>query len=196
MINSTIGCDIKVKNTTFNIQFDNMYIVMHNYVKDCTNIYENITINTQENFNLMYMNSKDIKGTLTLGCGGKINKLDFDNKKQIHVLMNKFEARSDGYLRKIAIEKKIIPTCIRLEKLDNCTFDDIKSLLYGEHYYPTINLKENLKDNKMLEGKSWGFSCNGPNLYLQYNPFVSVTWNNETDDNAVINLIIEYVELN
>lgn len=195
VINSTIGCDIKVKNTTFNIQFDNMYIVMHNYVKNCTNIYENITINTQENFNLMYINSKDIKGKLTLGCSGEINKLDFDNKKQIQVLMNKSEAQSDGYLRKIAIEKKIIPTCIRLEKLDNCTFDDIKSLLYGENYYPTINLKEDLKDNKMFEGKSWGVNINGPSMYLQYSPFVSVTWNDGTDDNAVINLIIEYVEL-
>ncbi len=196
IINSTIGCDINIKNTTFNIQFDNMYIVTHNYVRDCSNIYENITINTQENFNLMFINSKDIKGTLTLGCGGKISKINFDNKKQIQVSLAKNEAQSNGYLRKVVIEKKIIPTCIRIEKLENCNFDDINSLLYGENYYPTINLKDNLKDNKMFDGRSWGFDTNGTNLYLKFDPFVSITWKNETNDNSIINLMIEYVELN
>ena len=63
IINQTIGCSLYIKNTRFNCSFDDMYIVAHNFVRDCTCEYENITIQTNNNFNLLCLSPFFIFGT-------------------------------------------------------------------------------------------------------------------------------------
>lgn len=197
IINQTIGCSLYIKDTKFNCSFDDMYIMAHNFVKDCTVEYENITIQTNNKFNLLWIYTDQIKGTLNLVCNGKTQILDFDKPQEIEITLSKEEIQSSNYLKKIIMEKKILPIEIELISYNNCNIDDIQSIFYGESNYPTIRLKEEYFDNnEAFKGRSWGKSENGPNLFLQYNPFISITWNDTVEKSASINIKLKYVEMN
>ncbi len=186
IFSTTIGCSISLENVEIECNYDNVPIQCFDYVKDGECKYKDITIITQEKPNLFYIRLKDLSGYLKLIYNGQKKLYNFDNPVEYNIRLN---ASNNFFEKQYYSNTKGIPIEVS-PKLENCTIEDIKSIIVGEGTRNIINIKDYV--NETYAGLSFG-RYTEEQKFLDGNPYIQVSFNNTASKTATVIVNIKFI---
>ena len=186
IFSTTIGCSISLENVEIECNYDNVLIQCFDYVKDGKCKYKDLTIVTQEKLNLFNIKLKDISGYLKLICNDQKTLYDFDNPVEYNIRLN---ASNNFFEKQYYSNNKGFPIEVS-PKLENCTIEDIKSIIIGEGTRNIVNIKDYIDES--YTGLDFG-RYTEEKKFLDGNPYIQASFNNTASNTAIVIVNIKFI---